>query len=512
MTTDAGLGRRCDSLSLFMRHAMTRPEALAAEDDAESLTYGQLHERAGVFASGLVALGVVPGDRVALWLPNSVAFVTAALGCLWSGAAFVPLSVDDPPARLERIAYDCDPKVIVAHGPLADSTGLWSTRSTQVDTVLALAGPVPAPADDPERDAYLIYTSGTTGVPKGVRIPDRAFAWSIMTLASQFGLDPATRALCVSPFHFDGSFGTLFPTLVAGGSVVIPKREELLFVKRFYRAVLGAGITHTSCSPSYLRLVLSSPKLPSLKDSQLRTLGLGGEECVAADLARIWEVLPGLRIFNRYGPTETTIEVTTYEVDRDCVSFGRVPIGVPHPGVRFYLADEEQRLLSRPDEVGELYIGGNQLMRGYWGDEALTAAVLREDVVPGETVYKTGDLVYRDRHGRYVYVGRSDHVVKRRGVRVSLDEIARVLRGVESVTGAVCIPIERDGERGISAFVEAGEEVKVTDLFEAVSLQIPASMLPDEILILGSLPLTPSGKIDRRALTNAARQRSWRPG
>jgi amino acid adenylation domain-containing protein len=511
MSVNGQAGHRHDSLALILRHAADRPAAPAAKDDAEALTYGQLRERAVAFASGLSALGVGPGDRVALWLPNSVAFVAAALGCLWIGASFVPLSVDDPPARLARIVDDSDPKIIVGRDDAVAPVGSSPRRTADVRTILGLAGPTPERATDPERDAYLIYTSGTTGVAKGVRIPERAFGWAIVATEKLLGLDPTTRSLCVSPFYFDGSYGTLFPTLVAGGSVSIPKREELLFVKRFYRAVLEEGITHTGFSPSYLRLVLSSPKLPSLGRSRLRTLGLGGEECLTLDLARLWDVLPGLRIFNRYGPTETTIEVTTHEVDRATISSGPVPIGAPHPGVSFYLVGDDQRVITGRHEVGELYIGGNQLMRGYWGDDALTAKVLRADVVAGETLYKTGDLVYQDQHGQYVYVGRSDDVVKRRGVRISLDEIARVLRGVETVSGVVCVPTDFEGRLGVAAFVEAGPEMNVPALLQAARAQVPATMLPDEIFILGSLPMTTSGKIDRGALLTAAGRKSWRP-
>ena len=187
--------------------------------------------------------------------------------------------------------------------------------------------------------------------------PVGSFGWSISATAQCLGLDASTRSLCVSPFHFDGSYATLFPSLVAGGRVVIPKREQLLFVRRFFSAVLEEGITHTSFSPSYLRLVLASPKLRDLAGSGLQTMGLGGEEVLAEDLAVLWEVLPDLRVFNFYGPTESTIEVTTYELDRSTIRSGAVPIGVPHPGVRFYLLDSK----GRPDRGSER--GGRDLYR-----------------------------------------------------------------------------------------------------------------------------------------------------
>ena len=495
---------------IFLRHAEERPEQAAVKDDEEILTYGALRERAAQVASGLSALGVGPHDRVALQLPNSSAFVSAAMGCLWLGAAFVPLSVDDPSARVERILADSDPVVVITRSPQDRVPAGPARRVATLQSILSLAGPAPPRCQVPERDAYLIYTSGTTGTPKGVRISARAFGWAISTTAAMLGLDPSTRALCVSPFHFDGSYGNLFPPLVAGGCVVIPPREELLFVRRFYRELLEQEITHTGFSPSYLRLVLSSPRLASLAGSHLRTLALGGEQCVAGDLARLWEVLPNLRVFNYYGPTETTIELTTYEIDQSEIGSGEIPLGLPHPGVDFYVVGADGGAVVGADEIGELYVGGRQLMSGYLGDEELTASVLRSDIVPGQKVYKTGDLVRRDDRGRYVFVGRSDDVVKRRGVRTSLGEISRVLRSVDTVTGAVRLPVDIGGGMGIAGFVEAGLEMTVSDLLEAASLQLPAGMLPDEIFIVPSLPMNSSGKIDRGALLNASGRKAWR--
>jgi acyl-coenzyme A synthetase/AMP-(fatty) acid ligase len=160
--------------------------------------------------------------------------------------------------------------------------------------------------------------------------------------------------------------------------------------------------------------------------------------------------------------------------------------------------------------VGELHIGGQQLMRGYWGDPALSDAVLTREVVPGEVVYKTGDLVYRDGRGLYVYAGRSDDVVKRNGVRISLGEVAGVLRGVDGVTGAVCLPIDLGGRLGIAAFVEAPPAMTAVKLLDAASSDIPATMRPDEVFVVTALPMTPSGKVDRQRLLDEAGRSGWR--
>jgi amino acid adenylation domain-containing protein len=491
------------------------PRAAAVVDDQEAFSYEELSERVVAIASGLSVLGVAPGDRVALYADNSAAFVTVALGCLWLGAPFVPLSVRDPHGRIARIVADCAPALVVTAG--LDEAGVpqfGTTRAVAIEDVLDHSGPTPPRAEDPERDAYMVYTSGTTGSPKGVRIPERAFRWSVTSSARLFCLDRATRALCVSPFHFDGSYGTLFPTLVAGGGLVVPKRDDLLFLKNFCSAVLHHGVTHTSFSPSYLRLLVSSRHLGRLAGSELRTLAVGGEECIAEDVAKLWGALPDLKVFNRYGPTEATIAVTTYEISPVDVKAGKVPIGTPHAGVSFSLVrtDGTDNLVERAGEVGELYIGGEQLMRGYWGDEEFSRAVLRTDVVPGEVLYKTGDLAYRDDSGRYFYWGRSDDVVKRNDVRISLSEAASALRGVEGVTGAVCLAIDHDGRLGIAAFVEAGSDMTAAKLLNATSSELPFSMRPDEVFIVSALPVTTAGKIDRRRLLADAGRREWQEG
>jgi acyl-coenzyme A synthetase/AMP-(fatty) acid ligase len=223
----------------------------------------------------------------------------------------------------------------------------------------------------------------------------------------------------------------------------------------------------------------------------------------------LWSVLPEVEVFNRYGPTETTIAVTTYRVTTEDVASGRVPIGAPHEGVEFYIVGEDGQVIADHDEPGELYVGGEQLMGGYWGDEELTQSVLRRDVVAGKTVYKTGDLVYRDRRGLFVYSGRLDDVVKRNGVRISLDEVARALRSTSGVTGAWCALVDLNGSPGIAAFVEAGPEVAVTSLYEAAERQLPATMLPDEVHVVGTLPMTHQGKVDRRRLLADAGHTAW---
>jgi amino acid adenylation domain-containing protein len=502
-----------DVLSVIIEQARTEPGRPAVKDLDRSLSYGELEDEVGRLAAGLLARGVQEGDRVALYLPNSVDFVVAALACLWMGAIFVPLSVTDPAPRLTVIIDDCAPALVVTPDVQSEDASLEiSPGRPAAVSISELRAPAPIPAPEPAAErAYAIYTSGTTGTPKGVVIGNAAFAAAVEATSAALGLDHHTRTLCVSPFHFDGSFGTLFPTLYCGGAIVIRPRDALLFPRTFFNAIAQEAITYTGFSPSYLRLLLSSQKTARLADTSLRLVALGGEASSPADIRALWSAAPQVRVFNRYGPTETTIAVTHVELTPEMIAEGTVSMGRPHPGVTFHVVDEDGRLVHEASRVGELYIGGSQLMTGYWGAPALTAEVLRHDVVPGQTVYRTGDLVFRDEAGEYVYVDRADRVIKRSGVRISLVELGDTLRKLPGVSAAACVTFDDGGQLGIVAFVIADGPTTPTELQRAARRQLPDTMLPNRIELVDALPLTPSSKLDERRLLAEAGLSALRP-
>jgi D-alanine--poly(phosphoribitol) ligase subunit 1 len=512
-----------DVLHAFIARSYAGADLPAVKDLDRDLSYAELRDEVARLATGMSGRCVVEGDRVALLLPNSVDFVVAALACLWVGAIFVPLSVADPEARVRSIVADCAPTIVIvpdATEEVGASSGAGDPPHSFGDVPLvpvaslrsegseaALVEPVP----ETPRAVYAIYTSGTTGTPKGVLIGSSAFRAAVEATSQALGLDQMTRTLCVSPFCFDGSFGTLFPTLFVGGAVVIRPREALLFPRTFFNAVAKEGITYTGFSPSYLRLLLASPQMANLAESSLDVIALGGEASSVADIRALWSVAPKLRVFNRYGPTETTIAVTHIHLVPDLVAEGTVPLGNPHPGVSFYLVDERGAVIDQPDRVGELYVGGSQLMTGYWGAPALTDDVLRTDIVQGETVYRTGDLVYRDVHGHYVYTDRADRVIKRSGVRISLVELSEAMRSLDGVSAAACVIFDDEGELGIVAFVVVERSFSVLELQQAARVRLPETMLPNRIELVDGLPLTNSSKLDERLLLSKAGLRP-RPG
>jgi acyl-coenzyme A synthetase/AMP-(fatty) acid ligase len=351
--------------------------------------------------------------------------------------------------------------------------------------------------------AYMIYTSGTTGKPKGVRISNGAFAAAVHSTADALGLDRTTRTLCVSPFHFDGSYANLFPTLISGGTVVMRPRESLLYPRTFFNTIGKERITYSGFTPSYLRLLLASPQFSDLRDSTLEIVALGGESIAVADLRTLWSKAPAIRVFNRYGPTETTISVTNVELTPEMIEGGVVTIGRPHPGVTFVLVDGVGTVVDTSHRTGELYIGGVQLMDGYWADSDLSESVMRRDVVPYQTLYRTGDLVYRDDDGNYVYVDRADRVVKRSGVRISLVELSSTMSQLEHVTAAACLTFDLEGDLGIVAFVVVDTELSV-DIRRSAITVLPANMLPDRIELVAEMPLNSSNTLDETRLLMTA--------
>jgi acyl-coenzyme A synthetase/AMP-(fatty) acid ligase len=283
-----------------------------------------------------------------------------------------------------------------------------------------------------------------------------------------------------------------------------------LFPRTFFNTVSAENITYTGFSPSYLRLLLASPQMAELADSRLEVIALGGEASSLADIRLLWSWAPALKVFNRYGPTETAIAVTHVLLSPEMTEGGVVPIGRPHPGVSFHLLGDDGSIVKGPDGVGELFIGGIQLMDGYLGDPGLTSQVLRDDVVPGEVVYRTGDLVYRDQSGNYVYVDRNDRVIKRSGVRLSLIELSHVMGALEGVAGAACVTFDNEGELGVAAFVVAPHGDSVLELLRAAKERLPDTMLPDRIELVESLPLNESSKLDERSLLASAGLRPMR--
>jgi amino acid adenylation domain-containing protein len=501
-----------DVLAALLEWSARRPAGLALSDGTREISYAELVVELERRASGLCACGVQAGDRVALALGNTLDFPLTALACLWVGASFVPLACDDPEERRTAFVRLVDASLLVVEtgsgGRTADR-GRGGELSVEAGQLATTARKRPACLDD-SLLAYCIFTSGSTGEPKAVAIGRTALARALARSAAAYGMDHSTRALCISPFHFDGGLGALLVPLVAGGTAIVADRRVASHPRSYVSTLLEQEVNHASFVPSFLRLLLASPSATRLGDSLLRSVAVGGEALPKADAVALRELLPGVRLYNRYGPTEATIAVTTFEVTTDVLrEHEQIPIGLPHTGVSFHVLTGDGRLVDEPWVPGGLLIGGDQLMDGYFRDEELTRRVLLDSVVPGRRLYVTGDLVERDEHGHYLYLGRLDDVVKRAGARISLGEVAAGIRSLPAIRAVACVSSETLTPLRIAAFVVAADPRPPAQLRKELSGVLPAAMLPDAIVLLEDLPLTSQGKTDAAALRQIAADYGW---
>ena len=510
--TSKKVGTMDDVLHHIIENALNEPSHPAIKDVDSELDYGQLIDHVARTAGAMSARGVLAGDRVVLLLGNSIDYVISALASLWIGAIFVPLDATDPGQRLLGLIDDSQPRLIVVNDAMGEPAAPLGEFQSSIVTFTQLfresSGHVD-PLPIAERPSYIIYTSGTTGTPKGVVIGNRAFGASVMSCCRVRGIGPSTRTLSVSPFHFDGSFATLFTTLVGGGTLILRRRESLLFPRVFFNAIVSESVTYTGFTPSYLRMLESDPRFFSLGESKLEIIALGGEEIAKSDLEAIWSAAPWIRVFNGYGPTETTITASQMEITRLTEHRDAISIGQPNPGVQFYLLDGNSSVITQPFIPGELYIGGIQLMDGYWRSPELTANVVNCDIVAGQRLYRTGDLVYVDNEGNYVFLNRVDRVIKRGGVRISLMEVGDALRGITNVEMAASVSFDNGGQLGIAAFLVMSVKVPLVELHKQLRERLPSSMMPDRIVFVDELPMTPSGKTDDRRLLSGADLLPW---
>ena len=447
------------------------------------------------------AHGVTAGDRVAILMPNCCEYVAAILACMVKSITFVPIPHQNVNQRQISILSHCEPKMLLVQK--GDQS--WGAISSHVNGIVLELERSRRDPDERKPEilkascpVYCVYTSGSTGAPKGVLIGHSSLVNFVENTIATFDLNNRSRAFCLSPFHFDGAFGSIFSVLAAGGTLVISSTKYLTPTE-FVDKCDVEKITHTSFSPSFLSLLCSSRAINRLVGTPLRTIGLGGEDCRREDLLHFKRANPSVRIFNRYGPTETTVVVGTMELTADILnSDDKIPFGRPDNGVEFRIV-RDGNVCELSNAVGELYIGGVQVMIGYLKDAELSEQVLRRDIEVGRVYYKTGDMVYRTDAGNFVFHGRVDNIVNRNGVRISVDEVTAALNSIDAVKEVISFhrPTDTSGVEIISVVAaELNEEV----VRNRLSNVLPRQMMPDRILLVDKIPRNDSGKADMTAI------------
>ncbi|HXM54657.1 MAG TPA: amino acid adenylation domain-containing protein, partial [Candidatus Dormibacteraeota bacterium] len=471
-------------VELFEGQAAQRPDAIAVSAGDRRLTYGELNRRANRLAHHLRALGAGPEARVGVCLDRSPELMVAILGALKAGAAYVPLDPAYPAERLAHVVADAGAAIVLTPAWLAE----------HADAVERCPDHDPVRVAGPANLAYAIYTSGSTGRPKGVMVEHGSLANQLGWLREAFAGAPGGRMLQRTSPSFDASVWELLFPLIAGEELVVASRDDVLEPARLARLVAERGVTRLQVVPSLLRVLLRD--LAAAGCGELRWLYAGGEPLDPALCREVREALPNARLVNLYGPTETCIQVLTHEVRPD---EGRVAIGRPVAGTRVYVLDADLRPVP-PGVAGELYVGGAQVARGYLGRPDLTAERFVPDPFGGGRLYRTGDLVRHRPDGVLEYQRRADDQVKVRGFRIEPGEIEAVLRehpGVDQA--AVAVRELRGAARQLVAYT-VGEPGVGGALGAWLRRRLPEHLVPAVFVELDVLPLTVSGKVDRRRL------------
>jgi amino acid adenylation domain-containing protein len=513
---------------LFREQVGLTPQAIAVVSESEEVSYRELNERANQVAQWLRAAGVGADAVVGLLAERSVGLLIGMLGLFKVGAAYLPLDPRQPGWRQQQVVQQSGIKLVLASGEYGDElrealAGLPEAAQPQIQE-LEQAWQAGSPWSKaavigeswPAQLAYVIYTSGSTGVPKGAMITQAGMVNHLCAKVAELELGAGDRVAQTATQSFDISVWQFLAALLVGGQVRLVSDEVGLDPQALLRLVKETGVTVLETVPSMLGALLEELEAGSGNGvagaerlGQLRWLIATGE-ALGPELCRRWAAVGAgqTRLLNAYGPTECANDVTHYEV-REAPAAGvvRTPIGRALGNTRLYVVNKALTLLPR-GVVGELYVGGVGVGRGYLQDAARTALSFGPDPfsgASGERLYRTGDLVRQRADGELEYVGRIDQQVKVRGYRIELGEIEAVLSGHAAVQAAVVVLAEERGERRLVGYVvrqAAGNgngAVGVNELRAYLRERLPEYMVPQTLVLLAQLPLTANGKIDRKA-------------
>ncbi|WP_437482985.1 amino acid adenylation domain-containing protein [Sorangium sp. So ce1014] len=495
---------------MFEEHAARAPGATAVVHEERQITYGELDRRANQLAQLLRRRGVGPEVRVGLCLPRSIEMIAAVLSVLKAGGAYVPLDPNLPRERVAAMIDGAGIRVVIAEeGAAGEQPPGVAVIQLDASFTCARREPSAPPAGEPapEQAAYTLYTSGSTGTPKGVVVPHRAIASFVDVAAGVYEISSRDRVLQFASLSFDASAEEIFPCLARGATLVLRTEAMLESVAGFLAACGAWGVTAAVLPTMYWHRIVAELGEGAALPPCLRQIVITGEAALPERVSA-WRASPDaarVRLLNAYGPTETTVTATVSNLSAavDPREAWAVPIGRPLANTRAYVLDPAGKPVPA-GVVGELYLGGQGLARGYWARPELTAERFVPDPFadrPGERLYRTGDRARWRADGQLEFAGRVDHQVKLRGFRIEPGEIEARLGEQPGVREAVVIVRQdRPEERRLVAYVAASADVAPEELRCALKEQVPDYMVPSAFVVLEELPHTPYGKIDRRAL------------
>ncbi|WP_367129075.1 D-alanine--poly(phosphoribitol) ligase [Saccharothrix sp. HUAS TT1] len=484
----------------------------AGADELRTVTYRQLERQVFAYAVELGELGLEMGDRVVVESDTSASAIALVIACSSLGLTFVPVSPQAPAKRLEAIIEAAEPALHLqaVGGGREDVPEHVGAGVFGPDLLELHRKPTPRPRSRREAvstdPAYIIFTSGTTGRPKGVVMSHRGVTSFYRGMLYHGIVDSDARVATTSPLQFDFSLLDIGLALGSGATVVPVPRDRLYWPRRFLRFLRDAGVTQVDGAPSIWRPVLRhEPEL--LAELDIKGVLYSGEEFPLPELRQLQSLLPGARIVNCYGSTESMAASFT-DVPRPLPEdAGMTSIGFAHPGAEMILIDEDGRPVREPGGVGEIYLRSSALFLGYWGDpEATSRALVPDPLNPrsGQLAFRTGDLARRGAHGELYFGGRIDSQVKIQGNRVELGEVERKLLDHPGVAAAAVLLLDGPGDEPVlSAFITMDSESRAFDKVQLrahCAEELPEYMIPQEIHVLEQLPVTTNGKVDRKGL------------
>jgi amino acid adenylation domain-containing protein len=497
----SGAPERFCIAELVAQQAAVDPGAIAVSAGRESLSYGELDRRANRLANYLRSLGVGRDAAVGLYLERSPAMVAASLAILKAGGAYIPLDPVQPVARLDFMLKDADARVVITTEALAQRlpAGSWQvvTLDGDAEKIAAQSANKPESNTRPDDLAYIIYTSGSTGQPKGVEVPHAGLSNLVAWHVKAFQVGAKDRASALASLGFDAAVWELWPYLASGASVHLPEERIRSDAKALRDWMVSERITVAFAATAMAENLM---QLDWPKTAALRFLLTGADTLKKYPSSGLPFVL-----VNNYGPTEGTVVSTSGVIAASSSSNQPPTIGRPIDGVQVYILDEHQQPVA-DGTVGEIYIAGAGLARGYRNRPDLTAERFVANpfsTEAGARLYRSGDLARRLPDGQIAFLGRMDEQVKIRGYRVEPSEIATVLGQHSSVqTSAVVAREDVPGEKDLVAYVvlSAGAKLNAGELREHLRKRLPDYMVPAEFVAIPSVPVTANGKLDRKAL------------
>ncbi len=485
---------------LFEAQVERTPDAVAVVFEGEQVNYQDLNTRANQLAYHLIDLGVGPDVAVGLLVGQSMEMVVGILGILKAGGAYVPLSPDMPSDRLLLMMQDTNLSVLVIQGDIETKLPHHKCELVYLDSnfeTLDLSSKhritPSAPSTLSTNLAYILYTSGSTGKPKGVAVEHRQVVQYVLGICERCQFQEGMSFAMVQPLTVDSCITMLFPPLWTGGLLHIISRETALSPGGLADYFQQHSIDCLKIAPSHLAALLPAPVLPKQR------LIIGGESSRWKWMQELCQSTEAV-IYNHYGPTETTVGVLTYRVHQTTNQHLTTPIGRPLPNTQVYILDRHLQLLP-VGCIGELYIGGSLVARGYLNNPELTKASFISNPFGSGHLYKTGDLVRYLLDGNIEFLGREDKQVKIRGFRIELQEIESVLVNHPRVQEAIVTTHETQAGKQLVAFFVGKQPIVEHELRTFLGQKLPQVMIPSHFVQLTAMPVTPHGKIDYRALS-----------